>query len=301
MANVLQEVVATLPDAHQQPLMPEAARLPRFSERTVPIAPPSAVTAPMHATARPTPSPDVLRDALTVPDPRPRRRWRQLALPIGAACGGAAFVAVLALALRPSRPIVVTAAESHVQPVSAAAPRDAAVTDAAPTGAELQTTVADVALVEPVAYVSTALALARRLAGDAQLLALRCRGVAAPGLAFADGHGGCTYRFWSASSARAPHPPHEPPRCEVEVAVSGAGAVTGARRPARSGFDCEDLHPVRAPRCTLRQVWQKARARGATWASAVDDAALEYDGTGWIFSGTKAGTYVTYRLADDCT
>lgn len=148
------------------------------------------------------------------------------------------------------------------------------------------------------AYLPTALAAVRRVAPDAQLFRIDAEGVLPSGLVDLS-MGSVRYGFFS--KARGQRPKHVPlgakwnPNCQLNVWVDASGI------DVREFVGCKET-AVPMPRCSLKQRWQAAIAKGAPKSNAI--AELGYragviDGKPkWFFSIDDA--FDDGPAADDC-
>jgi hypothetical protein len=148
---------------------------------------------------------------------------------------------------------------------------------------------------DPLGYLPTARALARKLDDDAELSSLTFSPVTPDGHLVFDLGGGHVYEYSFVSPSRALRPPDAQQRrkCVVTVSLVAGGTASVERSSAEY---CERVAP-RPPRCTLAQLWTRALAAGV---SKSDDARLRWSGTDWTFDGVKAGNYLTLEFPDDC-
>ncbi len=147
-------------------------------------------------------------------------------------------------------------------------------------------------------YLPTALAAARRMAPDAQLFRIDAEGVLPSGLVDLS-MGSVRYGFFS--KARAQRPKHVPlgakwsPNCQVNVWVEAGGI------DVREFVGCKET-AVPMPRCSLKQRWQAAIAKGAPSSNAIAEIGYRagvIDGKPkWFFSIDDA--FDDGPAADDC-
>ena len=159
--------------------------------------------------------------------------------------------------------------------------------------------IANAARFDPVAYLATATRIARRLLPDARLTSIDAFPV------FAAGHvdltvrdGSVDYRFRSPAGSQLPagHPSNLPLERPCGVLLE----VTARRASARVVTDdnCRDKL-VRAPRCSLAQVWQRALAelRGAGLAATHAAKVSWLFDEAWYFDAHDRGSAT---VADSC-
>jgi serine/threonine-protein kinase len=149
-----------------------------------------------------------------------------------------------------------------------------------------------------VAFLGRAQSLARRLYPDAVLTHFEVDAVGPDGRANLR-HGEATYRFRSPSRSR--RPADVPRGVEVDIPCMIHVDVEGNRVSVRPVTDekCTDKKRPR-PRCSLGQVWNKARALGAPAGNWV--ANIDYLWDGWFFDipGGKGDSDFTESIKDDC-
>ncbi|HEU4732567.1 MAG TPA: protein kinase [Kofleriaceae bacterium] len=148
---------------------------------------------------------------------------------------------------------------------------------------------------DPLGYIPTARALARRLDDDAELTGLTFQPVTSDGHLVFDGGGGHVYTYAFVSPSRAAQQPDASGRrkCVVTVEIVADGTALIRRESAEV---CDRVVGP-SPRCTLAQVWARALA------AAVDrsePARLEWSGADWRFKGVKAGNTITLDFPDNC-
>ncbi|HET7505728.1 MAG TPA: hypothetical protein VFK02_32130 [Kofleriaceae bacterium] len=148
---------------------------------------------------------------------------------------------------------------------------------------------------DPLGYLATARALARRLDEDAELAGLAFQPVTSAGHLVFDSGGGHVYTYELVASARADQQPdasgHRKYIVSVELVADGTATV---RR--ESAEHCPRAARPR-PRCALAQVWARALATGVDRA---EHGRMEWAGKDWRFAGVKAGNHVTLDIPDDC-
>lgn len=147
-------------------------------------------------------------------------------------------------------------------------------------------------------YLPTALAAARRVAPDAQLFRIDAEGVLPSGLVDLS-MGSVRYGF--ISKARAQRPKNVPlgakwsPNCQVNVWVEASGI------DVREFVGCKET-AVPMPRCSLKQRWQAAIAKGAPKSNAIAEIGYRagvIDGKPkWFFDIDDA--FDDGPAADDC-
>jgi serine/threonine protein kinase len=132
-------------------------------------------------------------------------------------------------------------------------------------------------------WLPTALAEAKKHFPDAQIARIDAEGVGPDGLVHFDVSSDweVLYRFTSPSASKKPasHPAGVKwePTCMVQIFVK-PGDVTVI---PMKGFGCEP--PVPMPKCTAKQIWQKAVAKGAPASNAYAELWYGYAGGKWSF------------------
>ncbi|MEZ4400691.1 MAG: protein kinase [Kofleriaceae bacterium] len=143
-------------------------------------------------------------------------------------------------------------------------------------------------------YLPAALAEARKILPDAQLARLDAGGVGPDGRAHlkVSDDFKVLYRFVSPSAAKAP-PDHPKgvkwePLCMVQIYVEADQVMVIPMK----GFGCDKVIPQ--PRCTAKEIWAKAIAKGAPDANAYASLWYGYAGGKWSFSidGDFSDTFV---------
>jgi serine/threonine protein kinase len=132
-------------------------------------------------------------------------------------------------------------------------------------------------------WLPTALAEAKKHFPDAQIARIDAEGVGPDGLVHFDVSSDweVLYRFTSPSASKKPasHPAGVKwePTCMVQIFVK-PGDVTVI---PMKGFGCEP--PVPMPKCSAKQIWQKAVAKGAPASNAYAELWYGYAGGKWSF------------------
>ncbi|HUQ07031.1 MAG TPA: serine/threonine-protein kinase [Kofleriaceae bacterium] len=132
-------------------------------------------------------------------------------------------------------------------------------------------------------WLPTAYAEAKKHFPDAQLARIDANGVGPDGLVnfTIDEDWDVLYRFTSPSAAKKPagHPAGVKwePKCMVQIFVEQDDVTVIPMK----GFGCEPAVPM--PRCSAKQVWQKAIAKGAPGANAYAELWYGYAGGKWSF------------------
>jgi len=152
----------------------------------------------------------------------------------------------------------------------------------------------DVTRIDVSGYYPTALARVRRMWPDAALVTVRADGVAPDGRADVTHARTDEVKYLFVSPSRVAHAPgHDDDPCEWYVVIR----KSEVRMFFRS--DCVDDTPIRPPRCTFAQVWQKAIQLGAPATGATARISYAGDATEvwWDFA---VGTSLSQILPDDC-
>ncbi len=150
----------------------------------------------------------------------------------------------------------------------------------------------DVDAFDPIRYIASARRLARVLEPDAELVRMAFRVGPDGKLPFEDMSDSVRDYVFRSVGRGVPANAPSSFQCMVNVHVENFGGVTAART-----YDeyCSATF-IKAPRCTFKQVWDKALARRAEPAPAI----LVWEDSHWRFDGVVDGNYTTFKFRDDC-
>jgi len=146
------------------------------------------------------------------------------------------------------------------------------------------------------AYLPRARSLAKTIFSDAELVQFDVGGVRPDGLADLTLGSGQEATYWYRSPSRSKRPKNAPVGVEVEIKcmVYVIASAKGVSAYPRTFEKCN--HPFRPkPRCSLKQVWQKALKLKAPKNGV---AQIDYLWDGWFFQ--IKGTSFTESITDSC-